>query len=1130
MRLMKAAGVPIPDPRAGRDENEDSMYEGGEEEEDEFEDDPVLEKEMQALVSVEPPQKLRRMDAGGCGTTEGKELGATSAGGIDNQETQVHPWPHDRQPSFDGVSRALSFDDCQSTGSRGSGYWYLPETPKGFKEDAPQEAPTPHEQEEQQQQQQQQKRKDEVETTAPKAKQEGEMVADEPKEEKGEAPTLDECKEEMEEQQDEPLVTVGRSRRRAKRCRRKHAKAAGTATAEEVPGPWESTSRPGAEVAATTMPPKPECMKEIKASLSPQEQSGQGEPELEAESQEHEEEDAADHHDDAAQSQCDDDEGSEEEQEEDEEAEEQDDDKPMKRPSARKPAVKAKASAKGKAKAQAKQPGRPKAGPKASAKGKAKAKAKGCARAKAKATCDPKQEEKALKSRKSCAYHRAKREAENAGMTTEEAIDIARTALANHAQDREVGLPVFVFGYNWLVLLLTWTSNIDLEMQIEMLELFSGRGIQDEPLAATIRAYPRDFAKQVLSLWDEERASTQPRLSMRQKVHVSSSATDRELFEGLEVGDCWPDAQMISVWAYLYKNKHLTIPQTWQSTMAKLNSELLDSAPRLPWCYMTILFVLKLVMLRINRYFKPNKKGALKCSEQAMALLNTPGEKIREMLLQHGDFRGVEVQLTKESEQLAQNDTKGGWYSEQAMAQEGYTEYHGNQYHQECIRANLSIMIKNSIRWATARGLTRTNEVHGMEEYKIPLKEEFLFRSSEKQTAKQTGTFEVQAKDANGTLFANSVTESKALQNNGRNTTDVNHARTAMATSAGNAKEKLAGELEPKTKELDEKNKELLKFQTDAVLDAGTPPKRSTKESLLKCYASCTRLDLAINALMVRARNLKLGTPKAKASPKSGGKKGKTPKSSSAKRKSVHADVHLQRLAGGNLAMPPNFGIYLDAESAKGASHMAGLVCKIGAGQRQLDMLYKISSAGQSKTNASRNLHRLIHREGVTLPLEISMVQIPVRKWRPSVKKVMVYYPCIYPSTWMSYLLEKQSYLILGGVDLQEPSKWQSALSDFWMQFVLYDQHHIMNKPGAPPRTHTVPLYLHGDEGRGKYKLPIMVEAVQPHTYTTRFLFSVVPAELYWKDETLDALNGYLCTDLTKLFKDGITALRLQLV
>ena len=146
----------------------------------------------------------------------------------------------------------------------------------------------------------------------------------------------------------------------------------------------------------------------------------------------------------------------------------------------------------------------------------------------------------------------------------------------------------------------------------------------------------------------------------------------------------------------------------------------------------------------------------------------------------------------------------------------------------------------------------------------------------------------------------------------------------------------------------------------------------------------------------------------------------------------------------------------------------------------QLDMLYKISSTGQSKTNVCRNLHRLIHREGVTLPLEISLVQAPVRKRRPCVQKVMVWYPCIYPSTWMSYLLENQSYLVLGGVDIQEPSKWQGVLSDFWRQHLLYDTSHIMNEPGSPPPTHTVPLYLHGDEGRGKYKLPIMVEAIQP--------------------------------------------------
>ena len=49
------------------------------------------------------------------------------------------------------------------------------------------------------------------------------------------------------------------------------------------------------------------------------------------------------------------------------------------------------------------------------------------------------------------------------------------------------------------------------------------------------------------------------------------------------------------------------------------------------------------------------------------------------MLLQHGDFRGVELELTKSSEQLTQNDTKGGWYSELAMTKEGYTEFHGKQ-------------------------------------------------------------------------------------------------------------------------------------------------------------------------------------------------------------------------------------------------------------------------------------------------------------------------------------------------------------------------------------------------------------------------------------------------------------------
>ena len=39
----------------------------------------------------------------------------------------------------------------------------------------------------------------------------------------------------------------------------------------------------------------------------------------------------------------------------------------------------------------------------------------------------------------------------------------------------------------------------------------------------------------------------------------------------------------------------------------------------------------------------------------------------------------------------------------------------------------------------------RTNEVHGLEEWKIPKKEKYLFRQSEEQSSTQQGSVQVQA-------------------------------------------------------------------------------------------------------------------------------------------------------------------------------------------------------------------------------------------------------------------------------------------------------------------------------------------------------------------------------------------------
>ena len=53
----------------------------------------------------------------------------------------------------------------------------------------------------------------------------------------------------------------------------------------------------------------------------------------------------------------------------------------------------------------------------------------------------------------------------------------------------------------------------------------------------------------------------------------------RDLFRSLQLGDTWPDAEMVQVWAYLYKNKRLMVPISWQSTMDDFNSELMESVP-----------------------------------------------------------------------------------------------------------------------------------------------------------------------------------------------------------------------------------------------------------------------------------------------------------------------------------------------------------------------------------------------------------------------------------------------------------------------------------------------------------------------------------------------------------------------
>ena len=141
--------------------------------------------------------------------------------------------------------------------------------------------------------------------------------------------------------------------------------------------------------------------------------------------------------------------------------------------------------------------------------------------------------------------------------------------------------------------------------------------------------------------------------------------------------------------------------------------------------------------------------------------------------------------------------------------------------------------------------------------------------------------------------------------------------------------------------------------------------------------------------------------------------------------------------------------------------------------------MQQIAKAGHSQHNACRNLHSLIHRKGITLPLRIHTVEIPIRKKKPKLLKEWVHYPVILPRTWFSYLLENHSKLILAGHNINNEKAWKGELTKFWDAYLPTDLVHPMHS-GGPPRSQTIPVYIHGDEGRGKKFLPLMVQCIQP--------------------------------------------------
>ncbi|CAE7759824.1 unnamed protein product, partial [Symbiodinium necroappetens] len=201
-------------------------------------------------------------------------------------------------------------------------------------------------------------------------------------------------------------------------------------------------------------------------------------------------------------------------------------------------------------------------------------------------------------------------------------------------------------------------------------------------------------------------------------------------------------------------------------------------------------------------------------------------------------------------------------------------------------------------------------------------------------------------------------------------------------------------------------------------------------------------------------------------------------------------------------------------------------------------------ATGKDFHNAARNLHNYLHSTGKTFPVCISSTRLTIRRPNRGGGEFSTNYPLIYLSSWMRSILELGGEFLLGGWNTEQPEAYTAMFARFWERYeAVNPEHPLFFAKTWEQRRHCIPVAVHGDEGRGLGKHPVLVESYQPllpwsgedklnmvgHSYTTRLLACILPSQCYAKhDKSVDGLHKAISKDLTTLFERGITVVNQQ--
>ena len=120
---------------------------------------------------------------------------------------------------------------------------------------------------------------------------------------------------------------------------------------------------------------------------------------------------------------------------------------------------------------------------------------------------------------------------------------------------------------------------------------------------------------------------------------------------------------------------------------------------------------------------------------------------------------------------------------------------------------------------------------------------------------------------------------------------------------------------------------------------------------------------------------------------------------------------------------------------------------------------------------------------GRRLNVKKSSVELWVRSSRKRLAQRLVNYPVLLPSDWVDLLFSYGGHFFLGGRSLESQDtlkEVEAELDQFWTRYRVIDESFPMFHDLAREEwKRCIPIAIHGDEGRGKAKAPVMVISFQ---------------------------------------------------